>query len=116
MKEEFPCGYTSAFCPLALPGSPQPSVTWLKEDSAEDVLWIKPDTHGYKMASSGRQHSLILMDVSKTHTGTYTCIATNSAGQSVCTARLEVEDGEHFLYDVIFEAFMMSLTSFMMLS
>nr|XP_023671298.1 obscurin [Paramormyrops kingsleyae] len=73
-------------------GSPQPSVTWLKEESAEDVLWIKPDTPGYKMASSGRQHSLILMDVSKTHTGTYTCIATNQAGQSVCTARLEVED------------------------
>ncbi|XP_048868536.1 obscurin-like isoform X15 [Brienomyrus brachyistius] len=73
-------------------GSPQPSVTWLKEESAEDVLWIKPETPGYKMASSGRQHSLILMDVSKTHTGTYTCIATNQAGQSVCTARLEVED------------------------
>ncbi|XP_034146108.1 obscurin isoform X18 [Esox lucius] len=73
-------------------GSPTPMVTWLKEESAKDVLWIKPDTKGYKVASSGRQHSLILMDVDSRHTGTYTCIATNRAGQSICTALFEVED------------------------
>eukprot|EP00063_Salmo_salar_P021263 XP_013996098.1 PREDICTED: obscurin isoform X25 [Salmo salar] len=73
-------------------GSPTPMVTWLKEESAEDVLWIKPDTKGYKVASSGRQHSLILMDVGSKHAGTYTCIATNKAGQSICTAQFEVED------------------------
>ncbi|XP_052332716.1 obscurin-like isoform X4 [Oncorhynchus keta] len=73
-------------------GSPTPMVTWLKEESAEDVLWIKPDTKGYKVASSGRQHSLILMDVGSKHAGTYTCIATNRAGQSICTAQFEVED------------------------
>ncbi|KAM3842719.1 LOW QUALITY PROTEIN: obscurin-like, partial [Diretmus argenteus] len=73
-------------------GSPTPLVTWLKEESMEDVLWIKPDTKGYKVASSGRQHSLILMDVSTEYTGTYTCIATNKAGQSICTAQLEVDD------------------------
>lgn len=78
----------------ALQGSPTPMVTWLKEESAEDVLWIKPDTKGYKVASSGRQHSLILMDVGSKHAGTYTCIATNKAGQSICTAQFEVEDGE----------------------
>ncbi|XP_064848045.1 obscurin-like [Oncorhynchus masou masou] len=73
-------------------GSPTPMVTWLKEESAEDVLWIKPDTKGYKVARSGRQHSLILMDVGSEHAGTYTCIATNRAGQSICTAHFEVED------------------------
>uniref|UniRef100_UPI003AB0B308 obscurin n=1 Tax=Centroberyx gerrardi TaxID=166262 RepID=UPI003AB0B308 len=73
-------------------GSPTPMVTWLKEESMEDVLWIKPDTKGYKVASSGRQHSLILMDVGTEYTGTYTCIATNRAGQSICTAHLEVDD------------------------
>nr|XP_046215649.1 obscurin isoform X9 [Oncorhynchus gorbuscha] len=73
-------------------GSPIPMVTWLKEDSAEDVLWIKPDTKGYKVARSGRQHSLILMDAGSEHAGTYTCIATNRAGQSICTAHFEVED------------------------
>ncbi|XP_023833550.1 obscurin isoform X3 [Salvelinus sp. IW2-2015] len=73
-------------------GSPTPMVMWLKEESAEDVLWIKPDTKGYKVASSGRQHSLILMDVGSKHAGTYTCIATNKAGQSICTAQFEVED------------------------
>uniref|UniRef100_A0A4W5KLS6 Ig-like domain-containing protein n=1 Tax=Hucho hucho TaxID=62062 RepID=A0A4W5KLS6_9TELE len=73
-------------------GSPTPMVTWLKEESAEDVLWIKPDTKGYKVASSGRQHSLILMDVGSKHAGTYTCIATNKAGQSICTAQFEVEE------------------------
>ncbi|XP_056149779.1 obscurin-like [Lampris incognitus] len=73
-------------------GSPTPMVSWLKEESMEDVLWIKPDTKGYKVASSGRQHSLILMDVGPEYTGMYTCIATNRAGQSVCTARLEVDE------------------------
>ncbi|XP_029581198.1 obscurin isoform X6 [Salmo trutta] len=73
-------------------GSPTPMVTWLKEESAEDVLWIKPDTKGYKVARSGRKHSLILMDAGSEHAGTYTCIATNRAGQSICTAHFEVED------------------------
>lgn len=57
----------------------------------EEVVWLKPDTKGYKMASSGRHHSLILMDVGKEYTGAYTCIATNRAGQSICTAHLEVD-------------------------
>ncbi|XP_059200801.1 obscurin [Centropristis striata] len=73
-------------------GSPTPMVSWLKEESIEDVLWIKPDTKGYKIASSGRQHSLILMDVGTEYTGAYTCIATNRAGQSICTAHLEVDE------------------------
>ncbi|KAM6948963.1 obscurin [Aplochiton taeniatus] len=73
-------------------GSPTPLVNWLKEESEEDVLWIKPDTKGYKVASSGRQHSLILMDVGTEYNGAYTCIATNRAGQSIFTAHLEVED------------------------
>ncbi|XP_056306278.1 obscurin isoform X20 [Danio aesculapii] len=72
-------------------GSPTPSVNWLKEVSDKDVLWIKADTPGYKVASSGRQHSLILMEVEKKHSGMYTCIATNRAGQSVNTARLDVD-------------------------
>ncbi|XP_051543318.1 obscurin-like [Myxocyprinus asiaticus] len=72
-------------------GSPAPSVNWLKEVSDKDVLWIKADTPGYKVASSGRQHSLILMEVGKEHSGMYTCITTNRAGQSVNTARLDVE-------------------------
>ncbi|XP_034038495.1 obscurin-like [Thalassophryne amazonica] len=73
-------------------GSPTPMVSWLKEESMEDVLWIKADTKGYKIASSGSQHSLILMDVGTEYTGTYTCIATNKAGQSICTAHFEVDD------------------------
>ncbi|XP_058876960.1 obscurin-like [Acipenser ruthenus] len=71
-------------------GSPVPMITWLKEESAEDVLWIKPETPGYKVASSNMQHSLILLDVDPEHSGTYTCIATNKAGQSICTAHLDV--------------------------
>lgn len=62
----------------------------------EDVLWIKPDTKGYKIASSGRQHSLILMDIGPEYTGAYTCIATNRAGQSIFTAHLEVDDSKEF--------------------
>ncbi|MCI4374319.1 hypothetical protein PGIGA_G00004900 [Pangasianodon gigas] len=74
-------------------GSPTPCVNWLKEEALKDVLWIKADTPGYKIASSGFQHSLILMDVGKEHSGTYTCIASNRAGQSVNTARLDVDQG-----------------------
>ncbi|XP_051970786.1 obscurin-like [Xyrauchen texanus] len=75
-------------------GSPTPSVNWLKEVSDKDVLWIKADTPGYKVASSGCQHSLILMEVGKEHSGMYTCISTNRAGQSVNTARLDVESAQ----------------------
>lgn len=71
-------------------------VSWLKEESADDVLWIKADTKGYKVASSASQHSLILIDVGREYSGTYTCIATNRAGQSLCTAHLEVEEGMDF--------------------
>ncbi|XP_053118296.1 obscurin isoform X21 [Hemicordylus capensis] len=74
-------------------GSPPPSVTWLKEEShGEDILWIKSDTPGYKLASSNMQHSLILLDVKKGYSGNYTCIASNKAGQSICSASLEVLD------------------------
>uniref|UniRef100_G1KFT9 Obscurin, cytoskeletal calmodulin and titin-interacting RhoGEF n=1 Tax=Anolis carolinensis TaxID=28377 RepID=G1KFT9_ANOCA len=78
-------------------GSPPPSVTWLKEESdGEDILWIKPDTPGYKLASSNMHHSLILLDVKKGYNGNYTCIASNQAGQSICSATLEVVDGKFF--------------------
>ncbi|XP_077471288.1 obscurin [Stigmatopora argus] len=83
---------TSITLSVKVEGSPTPMVSWLKEESMEDVLWIKPDTKGYKIASSGRQHSLILMDVGTEYSGAYTCIATNKAGQSICTAHLEVDD------------------------
>ncbi|XP_077363922.1 obscurin [Festucalex cinctus] len=83
---------TSITLSVKVEGSPTPMVSWLKEESMEDVVWIKPDTKGYKVASSGRQHSLILMDVGTEYTGAYTCIATNKAGQSICTAHLEVDD------------------------
>ncbi|XP_009579708.1 PREDICTED: obscurin-like [Fulmarus glacialis] len=73
-------------------GHPPPTITWLKEESREDILWIKPDTPGYKLASSNMHHSLILLDVKKKYSGAYTCIATNKAGQSICTAILEVAD------------------------
>uniref|UniRef100_A0A3B4V017 Ig-like domain-containing protein n=1 Tax=Seriola dumerili TaxID=41447 RepID=A0A3B4V017_SERDU len=95
---KFPCYLSSSmYSKFSIPtftflGSPTPMVSWLKEESLEDVLWIKPDTKGYKIASSGRQHSLILMDVGTEYTGAYTCIATNRAGQSICTAHLEVDD------------------------
>ncbi|XP_035386466.1 obscurin isoform X5 [Electrophorus electricus] len=72
-------------------GSPTPSINWLKEEPMKDVVWIKSETPGYTVASSGCQHSLILMDVGKEHSGMYTCIATNRAGQCVNTARLDVE-------------------------
>lgn len=69
--------------------------------SDKDVLWIKADTQGYKVASSGRQHSLILMEVDKKHGGMYTCIATNRAGQSVNTARLDVETGQKLMVQLL---------------
>ncbi|KAA0704500.1 Obscurin [Triplophysa tibetana] len=104
--------YSSAL--LNVLGSPTPSVNWLKEVSEKDILWIKADTFGYKVASSGCQHSLILMEVGREHRGMYTCIATNRAGQSLNTARLDVELGEikiPYLGKVGTEEFLQKLTT-----
>ncbi|XP_036095522.1 obscurin isoform X2 [Molossus molossus] len=70
-------------------GLPAPAVHWLREE-AEQVLWIGQDTPGYTVAGSAQQHSLVLLDVSLQHQGTYTCIASNTAGQALCSASLHV--------------------------
>ncbi|XP_066122285.1 obscurin isoform X2 [Saccopteryx bilineata] len=70
-------------------GLPAPAVHWLREDM-ERVLWIGQDTQGYTVASSAQQHSLVLLDVGRQHQGTYTCIASNTAGQALCSASLHV--------------------------
>nr|XP_011770739.1 obscurin isoform X31 [Macaca nemestrina] len=71
-------------------GHPAPTVHWLREEAERGVLWIGPDTPGYTMASSAQQHSLVLLDVGRQHQGTYTCIASNAAGQALCSASLRV--------------------------
>uniref|UniRef100_A0A2K6ULY4 Obscurin n=1 Tax=Saimiri boliviensis boliviensis TaxID=39432 RepID=A0A2K6ULY4_SAIBB len=71
-------------------GCPAPTVHWLREAAERGVLWIGPDTPGYTVASSAQQHSLVLLDVGREHQGTYTCIASNAAGQAVCSASLHV--------------------------
>ncbi|XP_076994026.1 obscurin-like isoform X3 [Tamandua tetradactyla] len=71
-------------------GHPPPAVHWLREEAEQGVLWIGPDTPGYTVASSAQQHSLVLLDVGRQHQGTYTCIATNAAGQALCSAGLHV--------------------------
>lgn len=81
----------TTLCPS---GHPAPSVHWLKEEAEKGVLWIGPDTPGYTMASSSKQHSLVLLDVGRQHQGTYTCIATNAAGQALCSASLHISGCE----------------------
>lgn len=81
-------------CPLVLVGSPAPVVHWLREEAGRGVLWIGRDTPGYLVASSAQQHSLVLLDVGVQHRGTYTCIATNTAGQALCSARLHISGCE----------------------
>ncbi|XP_064239759.1 obscurin-like isoform X1 [Aotus nancymaae] len=71
-------------------GCPAPTVHWLREVAERGVLWIGPDTPGYTVASSAQQHSLVLLDVGREHQGTYTCIASNAAGQAVCSASLHI--------------------------
>lgn len=58
------------------------------------MLWIGHDTPGYTVASSAQQHSLVLLDVGPQHQGTYTCIASNAAGQALCSASLHVSGCE----------------------
>lgn len=67
---------------------------WLREEAERGVLWIGRDTPGYTVASSAQQHSLVLLDVGRQHQGTYTCIATNAAGQALCSASLHVSGCE----------------------
>ncbi|XP_060272145.1 obscurin isoform X42 [Ovis aries] len=71
-------------------GSPPPAVHWLREEAEQGVLWIGRHTPGYTVASSAQQHSLVLLDVGRQHQGTYTCIASNAAGQALCSAGLHV--------------------------
>ncbi|XP_044942911.1 obscurin isoform X13 [Mustela putorius furo] len=71
-------------------GSPAPTVHWLREEAERGVLWIGRDSPGYTVASSAQQHSLVLLDVGRQHQGTYTCIATNAAGQALCSASLHI--------------------------
>ncbi|KAM4798266.1 LOW QUALITY PROTEIN: obscurin-like [Urocitellus parryii] len=71
-------------------GCPAPTIHWLKEEAERGMLWIGPNTPGYTMASSAQQHSLVLLDVGRQHQGTYRCIATNAAGQALCSASLHV--------------------------
>ncbi|XP_022419029.2 obscurin isoform X4 [Delphinapterus leucas] len=71
-------------------GDPLPAVHWLREEAEQGVLWIGCHTPGYTVASSAQQHSLVLLDVDRQHQGTYTCIATNTAGQALCSASLHV--------------------------
>ncbi|XP_020939034.1 obscurin isoform X30 [Sus scrofa] len=71
-------------------GNPPPAVHWLREEAEQGVLWIDRHTPGYTVASSAQQHSLVLLDVGRQHQGTYTCIATNAAGQALCSAGLHV--------------------------
>ncbi|XP_057346834.1 obscurin isoform X16 [Manis pentadactyla] len=71
-------------------GCPAPAVHWLREEAGRGVLWIGQDTPGYTVASRAQQHSLVLLEVGRKHQGTYTCIATNSAGQALCSASLQV--------------------------
>eukprot|EP00069_Balaena_mysticetus_P009489 bmy_20265T0 len=71
-------------------GDPPPAVHWLREEAEQGVLWIGRHTPGYTVASSAQQHNLVLLDVDRQHQGTYTCIATNTAGQALCSASLHV--------------------------
>uniref|UniRef100_A0A452G6J3 non-specific serine/threonine protein kinase n=1 Tax=Capra hircus TaxID=9925 RepID=A0A452G6J3_CAPHI len=73
---------------------PPPAVHWLREEAEQGVLWIGRHTPGYTVASSAQQHSLVLLDVGRQHQGTYTCIASNAAGQALCSAGLHVSGCE----------------------
>uniref|UniRef100_A0A8C6FW78 Obscurin n=1 Tax=Moschus moschiferus TaxID=68415 RepID=A0A8C6FW78_MOSMO len=75
-------------------GNPPPAVHWLREEAEQGVLWIGRHTPGYTVASSAQQHSLVLLDVGRQHQGTYTCIASNAAGQALCSAGLHVSGCE----------------------
>ena len=75
-------------------GDPPPAVHWLREEAEQGVLWIGRHTPGYTVASSAQQHNLVLLDVDRQHQGTYTCIATNAAGQALCSASLHVSGCE----------------------
>uniref|UniRef100_A0A8C4MIZ6 Obscurin n=1 Tax=Equus asinus asinus TaxID=83772 RepID=A0A8C4MIZ6_EQUAS len=79
---------------VKIEGRPTPAVHWLREEAGEGVLWIGRDTPGYTVASSGQQHSLVLLDVGRQHQGSYTCIASNAAGQALCSASLHVSGRE----------------------
>ncbi|EFB23668.1 hypothetical protein PANDA_020642 [Ailuropoda melanoleuca] len=85
-------------------GCPAPAVHWLREEAERGVLWIGRDTPGYTVASSAQQHSLVLLDVGRQHQGTYTCIATNAAGQALCSASLHVSGCSAHLAETFLEA------------
>ncbi|XP_053428299.1 obscurin isoform X19 [Nycticebus coucang] len=96
-------------------GRPAPAVHWLREQPEGGVLWIGPDTPGYTVASSAQQHSLVLLDVDRQHQGTYTCIATNAAGQALCSASLHIsglakEEEQEKVKQVLLSTFLQGTT------
>ena len=65
-------------------GTPQPDVKWLKNDTA---LEGEPR---YEFLSDDDMHSLELTNCLLSDAGTYRCIAVNEAGQTSCSAELDV--------------------------
>lgn len=65
-------------------GTPQPDVKWLKNDTA---LEGEPR---YEFLSDDDMHSLELTNCLLSDAGTYRCIAANEAGETSCSAELDV--------------------------
>nr|XP_006823021.1 PREDICTED: titin-like [Saccoglossus kowalevskii] len=69
-------------------GKPQPAVTWLK--NGQDVR-----SAPYDIKQDGDRHCLIIDEVFSEDQATFSCTATNTAGQATCSANLNVlEQGE----------------------
>nr|XP_051698361.1 obscurin [Oryctolagus cuniculus] len=66
-------------------GSPQPMVTWYKDD----VQLV--DSTRLSQQQEGATYALVLRDVAPQDAGVYTCLASNAGGQVLCKAELLVQ-------------------------
>ncbi|XP_040831038.1 obscurin-like [Ochotona curzoniae] len=82
--EQVLAGGTARF-EAVIEGSPQPTVTWYKDDVQ------LADSARLSQCQEGTTYALVLRDVGLQDAGVYTCLACNAGGRVLCKAELLVE-------------------------
>nr|CAB3264547.1 obscurin [Phallusia mammillata] len=95
---------STVYLQCVVAASPAPCVVWSKEGNSEDVMRLDDSMPGINMtflhmSENLTQCTLVLDNVTLLDSGLYSCQASNSHGQSSCSAVVQVHDESD---DVVF--------------